>query len=119
MNHAATGRPEQAGASRETRLALVASKPAQAGLEPRHSLPMGDRPAYPLAEGQGLPRRVAVLGGTGFLGRALCERLVRAGDGGGSISIVAFCRRSKCVCSMFWTTRRWCARWVTAMRSST
>jgi len=30
-----------------TRLALVASKPAQAGLEPRHSLPSGDRRTYP------------------------------------------------------------------------
>jgi hypothetical protein len=35
--------PKPARASRETRLALVASKPAQAGLEPRHSLPSGDR----------------------------------------------------------------------------
>ena len=35
-----------------------------------------------------LPRRVAVLGGTGFVGRALCEHLVRAGDGGGSIKLV-------------------------------
>jgi NADH dehydrogenase len=41
-----------------------------------------------------LPRRVAVLGGTGFLGRALCERLVRAGDGGGSISVVVPTRRA-------------------------
>jgi uncharacterized protein YbjT (DUF2867 family) len=44
--------------------------------------------------GSGLPRRVAVLGGTGFLGRALCERLLRAGDGGGSISIVVPTRRA-------------------------
>ncbi len=41
-----------------------------------------------------LPRRVAVLGGTGFLGRALCERLVRAGDGGGSINVVVPTRRA-------------------------
>ncbi len=43
--------PKPARASRETRLALVASKPARAGSEPRHSLPPGDRPAYPLDEG--------------------------------------------------------------------
>ena len=43
--------PEPARASRETRLAFVASKPAQAGSEPRHSLPSGDRPTYPLGEG--------------------------------------------------------------------
>lgn len=42
----------------------------------------------------GLPKRVAVLGGTGFLGRALCERLERAGDGGGSIHIVVPTRRA-------------------------
>jgi NADH dehydrogenase len=35
-----------------------------------------------------LPERVAVLGGTGFVGRTLCEHLVRAGNGGGSIQIV-------------------------------
>ena len=32
-----------ARARRETRLALVASKPAQAGSEPRHWLPSGER----------------------------------------------------------------------------
>jgi len=37
--------------SRETRLALVASKPAQAGSEPRHSLPPGDWATYSSAEG--------------------------------------------------------------------
>ncbi len=41
-----------------------------------------------------LPKRVAVLGGTGFLGRALCECLVRAGDGGGSINVVVPTRRA-------------------------
>jgi uncharacterized protein YbjT (DUF2867 family) len=41
-----------------------------------------------------LPQRVAVFGGTGFVGRALCERLVRAGDGGGSINIVVPTRRA-------------------------
>jgi NADH dehydrogenase len=41
-----------------------------------------------------LPARVAVLGGTGFLGRALCERLVRAGNGGGGVSIVVPTRRA-------------------------
>ena len=40
-----------ARARRETRLALVASKPAQAGSEPRHSLPSGDRLAYSSAAG--------------------------------------------------------------------
>jgi NADH dehydrogenase len=42
----------------------------------------------------GLPRRIAVLGGSGFLGRALCERLVRAGNGGGSVAIVVPTRRA-------------------------
>jgi hypothetical protein len=37
--------------SRETRLPFVPSMPAQAGMEPRHSLPLGDRPTYPLDEG--------------------------------------------------------------------
>ena len=31
--------------------ALVASEPAQAGSEPRHSLPSGDRPTYSSDEG--------------------------------------------------------------------
>ena len=43
--------PKPARAIRETRLALVASKPAQAGLGPRHSLPSGDRPTYSSDEG--------------------------------------------------------------------
>ena len=43
--------PKPARASRETRLALVASEPALAGSEPRHSLPSGDRPAYSPGEG--------------------------------------------------------------------
>ncbi len=51
MTRAAPGRPKRAGARRETRLALVASKPAQAGLEPRHSLPSGDLPVYTPDEG--------------------------------------------------------------------
>jgi uncharacterized protein YbjT (DUF2867 family) len=41
-----------------------------------------------------LPRRVAILGGTGFLGRSLCRRLVRAGDGGGSLQLVVPTRRA-------------------------
>jgi NADH dehydrogenase len=41
-----------------------------------------------------LPRRIAVLGGTGFVGRALCERLVRTGDGGGSVSVIVPTRRA-------------------------
>ena len=40
-----------ARAVRETRPAFVPSKSAQADLEPRHSLPSGDRPPYPSAEG--------------------------------------------------------------------
>jgi uncharacterized protein YbjT (DUF2867 family) len=40
-----------------------------------------------------LPRRIAVLGGTGFLGRSLCERLVRASGGGGGLQIVVPTRR--------------------------
>ncbi len=51
MMRAAPGRPKQAPASRETRLALMASMPAQAGMEPRHSLPSGDRSAYSPGEG--------------------------------------------------------------------
>jgi hypothetical protein len=43
--------PKPARASRETRLAFVASKHAQAGLEPRHSLPSGERPTYSADEG--------------------------------------------------------------------
>ncbi len=43
--------PKPARASRETRLALVPSKPAQAGLEPRHSVPLGERTTYSSAEG--------------------------------------------------------------------
>jgi hypothetical protein len=47
--HRAAGRP--AHAVGETPTALSASKPALAGLEPRRSLPSGDRPAYPPDEG--------------------------------------------------------------------
>ncbi len=43
--------PKPARASCETQLALMASKPAQVGLEPRHSLPSGDRAMYPSPEG--------------------------------------------------------------------
>ncbi len=43
--------PKPARAVRETRLALVASRPAPAGPEPRHSLPSGDRTTYPSDEG--------------------------------------------------------------------
>ncbi len=43
--------PEPAPRSRETRLPFVPSMPAQAGMEPRHSLPPGDRPTYPSGEG--------------------------------------------------------------------
>lgn len=41
-----------------------------------------------------LPRRIAVLGGTGFVGRSLCERLVRAGAGGGEVQLVVPTRRA-------------------------
>ena len=40
-----------APASRETRLALRPSKPAQEGLEPRPTFPWGDRPTYSSDEG--------------------------------------------------------------------
>ncbi|WP_378234948.1 hypothetical protein [Aquincola agrisoli] len=43
--------PKPARASRETRLALQASMPAQAGMEPRLSLPSGDRQTYSFDEG--------------------------------------------------------------------
>ena len=43
--------PKPARAIRETRLAFVPSKPTQVGLEPRHSLPSGDRPMYASDEG--------------------------------------------------------------------
>jgi hypothetical protein len=36
MRAAAPGRPKQGTANRQRRLAFVPSKPAQAGLEPRH-----------------------------------------------------------------------------------
>jgi hypothetical protein len=38
--------PWPAHASRRARLALQPSKPAQAGLEPRLSFPLGDQPTY-------------------------------------------------------------------------
>jgi hypothetical protein len=43
--------PKPAPTSRETRLALRPSMPAQAGMEPRPSLPSGDRPMYSSDEG--------------------------------------------------------------------
>ncbi len=43
--------PTPAPASREPRLALRPSKPAQAGLEPRPTFPLRDRPTYPSDEG--------------------------------------------------------------------
>ena len=48
----APGRPKQARASRQRRLALRPSEPAQAGLEPRPSFPSGDRLRHCEAEGQ-------------------------------------------------------------------
>ena len=53
MNQRAERRaaPKPAHASHETRLALRPSKPAQAGLEPRPSFPLGDRPLYSAGEG--------------------------------------------------------------------
>ena len=44
--------PKPAPASRETRLALPPSMPAQAGMEPRPSFPTGDRQTYSFDEGQ-------------------------------------------------------------------
>jgi hypothetical protein len=41
-----------ARASHGTRLALRPSKPAQAGLEPRPTFPLGDRTTYSPGEGQ-------------------------------------------------------------------
>jgi len=43
--------PEPAMPAAQRRLAFVPSKPAQAGLEPRHSVPPGDRRTYPSGEG--------------------------------------------------------------------
>ena len=43
--------PKPAPASRETRLALRQSMPAQAGMEPRPSFPSGDRRIYSFDEG--------------------------------------------------------------------
>jgi len=43
--------PEPARASRETRLAFVPSESAQADLEPRNSVPSGDRRTYSSDEG--------------------------------------------------------------------
>ena len=48
----APGRPKPGRASRETRLALRPSKPAQAGLEPRPPFPVGDRRTYTCDEGR-------------------------------------------------------------------
>jgi hypothetical protein len=43
--------PKQASASRDTRLAFVPSKSAQTDLEPRRSVPSGDRGTYSCIEG--------------------------------------------------------------------
>jgi hypothetical protein len=43
--------PKPDRASRETRLALRPSMPAQAGMEPRPTFPSGDRPRYSADEG--------------------------------------------------------------------
>jgi hypothetical protein len=43
--------PKPARASRGTRMALRPSKPAQAGLEPRPTFPLRDRPPSPAGEG--------------------------------------------------------------------
>jgi hypothetical protein len=47
----APGRPKPGAANRGARLAFVPSLPAQAGREPRHSPPSGDRPMYSSDEG--------------------------------------------------------------------
>jgi hypothetical protein len=47
-----SARPPEAGRDRrETRLSFAPSKSAQADLEPRHSVPLGDRPMYSSDEG--------------------------------------------------------------------
>ena len=51
----APGRPKPAGGNRETRLPLMASKPAKAGSEPRHSLPLGAEPGHGQSGGLPLP----------------------------------------------------------------
>ena len=43
--------PKPARASRETRPAFALSMPTQVDMEPRRSLPSGDRPAYSPGEG--------------------------------------------------------------------
>ena len=43
--------PRQARASARTLGVLRPSMPVQAGIEPRASFPVGDRPAYPAADG--------------------------------------------------------------------
>jgi hypothetical protein len=45
----APGRPKPGSERRETRRSFTPSTPAQAGLEPRHSLPSGER--YSASEG--------------------------------------------------------------------
>ena len=47
-----SGRPKAGEVDRVTRPAFVPSMPAQAGTEPRHSLPSGDRERYSANEGQ-------------------------------------------------------------------
>jgi len=47
----APGRPKPGAASRATPLAFVPSMPAQAGTEPRHLLPPGNRLRYAADEG--------------------------------------------------------------------
>jgi hypothetical protein len=54
--------PKPARASRETRLAFMPSMPAQAGMEPRHSLPSGTEPGHEqsgalFVPGEGLGRK--------------------------------------------------------------
>ena len=43
--------PKPALSAAQWRPAFVPSKPAQAGLEPRHSVPLGDRRMVPSGEG--------------------------------------------------------------------
>lgn len=51
--------PKPVRARRETRLALMPSKPTQVGLEPRHSLPAGEprRKSIPRLLGECPPQR--------------------------------------------------------------
>ena len=76
------------------------------------------------------PKRVVVLGGTGFVGRSVCERLVAHGGGAGiritvptrrlahakSVQFLPTVDPSSATCT---TTRNWRRAWQARMRWST